>query len=55
MLRRKGSMASNATKAPEKAGTSGQKPQASKKELSEKDLAKVSGGFNPQPDPPGRR
>jgi bacteriocin-like protein len=48
-------MASNSTKAPEKAGSSAQKPQAVKKELSEKDLAKVSGGFNPQPEPPGRR
>jgi bacteriocin-like protein len=48
-------MASNAKKGPEEKGTSAQKPQATKKELSEKDLAKVSGGFNPQPDPPGRR
>jgi bacteriocin-like protein len=31
-----------------------QKPQAAKNELSEKELGKVSGGFNPQPDPPRR-
>jgi hypothetical protein len=29
------------------------KPQATENALSEKDLAKIAGGFNPQPDPPG--
>ena len=29
-----------------------QKPETTKKELSEKELSQVSGGFNPQPDPP---
>jgi bacteriocin-like protein len=48
-------MASNSKKGPEKKATSAQKPQATKKELSENELTKVSGGFNPQPEPPGRR
>ncbi|HVZ00250.1 MAG TPA: bacteriocin [Dongiaceae bacterium] len=48
-------MAADSKKDPDKKGTSVQKPQATKKELSEKELAKVSGGFNPQPEPPGRR
>ena len=30
-----------------------QKPEATKTELSEQELAQASGGFNPQPDPPG--
>ena len=29
------------------------KPEAKKTELSEQELAQASGGFNPQPDPPG--
>jgi hypothetical protein len=48
-------MASNSKKGPDLKGASAQKPQASKKELSEKELGKVAGGFNPQPEPPGRR
>ncbi|HVO02951.1 MAG TPA: hypothetical protein VMT54_12155 [Candidatus Cybelea sp.] len=47
-------MASNSKQDQGKKGTPAQKPQASKKELSEKELGKVSGGFNPQPDPPAR-
>jgi len=30
-----------------------QKPEPTKNALSEHELAKVAGGFNPQPDPPG--
>ena len=48
-------MASNSRQSPDKKGTPAQKPQATKKELSETELTKVSGGFNPQPDPPARR
>jgi bacteriocin-like protein len=35
--------------------TQAQPPKKSAPELTEKELAKVAGGFNPQPDPPGRR
>ena len=31
----------------------GKTPQPPAGELSEKEIDKVSGGFNPQPDPPG--
>ena len=34
-------------------GLSTQKPDATKTELSQNELANVTGGFNPQPDPPG--
>jgi len=47
-------MASSSKKGPEKKGAPAPKPQVTKKELSEKELEKVSGGFNPQPDPPAR-
>jgi bacteriocin-like protein len=48
-------MASNPQKASGTKASSKPKPQMTKKELSENELAKVSGGFNPQPEPPGRR
>ena len=48
-------MASNSKQSPDKKDASAQKPQATKQELSENELTKVSGGFNPQPDPPARR
>jgi bacteriocin-like protein len=47
-------MASKAKQDSEPKRMSAQKPKATKKELSEKELEKVSGGFNPQPDPPAR-
>jgi bacteriocin-like protein len=47
-------MASNSKKGPDKKDTPTRKPGATKKDLSEKELEKVSGGFNPQPDPPAR-
>jgi hypothetical protein len=34
--------------------TQPEKPEILETELSELDLEQVSGGFNPQPDPPGR-
>jgi bacteriocin-like protein len=45
-------MASNSNQGSEKQGMSTQKPETTQKELSEKELSQVSGGFDPQPDPP---
>jgi len=44
--------ASNSNQDSEKQAMSTQKPETTKNELSEKELSQVSGGFNPQPDPP---
>ena len=47
-------MKSNSKKHPETTGEFARKLPESASDLSEKELGEVAGGFNPQPDPPGR-